>query len=79
MYTKANKILLFIGMALLLALQTPLFAQFNISNPYSRYGIGNTNMGINQYNASMGGVGYALAKNNIVNEANIRYLFKEPV
>lgn len=75
MYTKANKILLFIGMALLLALQTPLFAQFNISNPYSRYGIGNTNMGINQYNLPMGGVGYALAKNNIVNPMNAASYF----
>lgn len=45
-------------------------AQTSISSPYSRYGIGNTNIFNNPINNAMGGVGYAFKRNNSVNYMN---------
>ncbi|MDR1847716.1 MAG: hypothetical protein LBR17_06320 [Bacteroidales bacterium] len=45
-------------------------AQEALSSPYSRYGIGNTNVFSNAFSSSIGGVGYALSRNNIVNFKN---------
>jgi len=42
-------------------------AQYDISSPYSQYGIGSTNLLGNQYNSSMGGLAQAIRKNNTVN------------
>lgn len=45
-------------------------AQYSMSSPYSRYGIGGTDMIGNQTIASMGGVGQALHRNTLVNTLN---------
>lgn len=45
-------------------------AQYDISSPYSQYGIGSTALSGNQYNESMGGISQAVRKNNVVNLLN---------
>ncbi len=50
-------------------------AQYDVSSPYSRFGIGYTNSGKNQSMVSMGGIGYAFARNNEVNITNAASLF----
>ncbi len=47
-----------------------LSAQNTISSPYTKYGIGEMNLYTNAINASMGGVGYAMRRNNMVNFKN---------
>ena len=49
----------------LIAIQMNVKGQYSISSPYSKYGIGNTNMVNEQVTASMGGVGYAFARNKV--------------
>lgn len=44
--------------------------QNTVSSPYSKYGIGETDMFKNSVNAAMGGVGYAMHRNNMVNNIN---------
>ncbi|MDR1726240.1 MAG: hypothetical protein LBR28_07625 [Bacteroidales bacterium] len=45
-------------------------AQTTISSPYSHYGIGNTNVFSNAVYSSLGNVGYAFRKNNLINLKN---------
>lgn len=45
-------------------------AQNTISSPYTKYGIGETDLYTNAVNASMGGIGYAMHRNNMVNYKN---------
>ena len=45
-------------------------AQTSISSPYSRFGIGETNVFNNAINNAMGGVGYAYRRNNSINYMN---------
>ena len=45
-------------------------AQFSLSTPYSRYGMGSLFSGANNAGVAIGGVGYARAKNNEVNFSN---------
>src|SRR5574344_1594248 len=44
--------------------------QTNLSSPYSRYGIGNTNLFNNAVNNAMGNVGLTYRRNNSVNYLN---------
>lgn len=46
------------------------YSQFSMSNPYSRYGIGSMYGVASQTGSAMGGVGYALARNNDINILN---------
>lgn len=73
MRKKYNKIMLIV--IFLIAIQMNVKGQYSISSPYSKYGIGNTNMVNEQVTASMGGVGYAFARNNVVNFHNPASLF----
>lgn len=73
MQNNFNKILLLI--ALIVSIQMNVKGQYSISSPYSKFGIGNTNKAGNQVNASMGGIGYAFAKNNVVNFLNPASLY----
>ncbi|MDR0789549.1 MAG: hypothetical protein LBO06_02000 [Bacteroidales bacterium] len=45
-------------------------AQTAVSSPYSRYGIGSTNIFSDAVKSSIGGVGYAFSRNNMVNLKN---------
>ncbi len=45
-------------------------AQSSISSPYSRFGIGETNIFNNAINNAMGGTGYAYRRNNSINYIN---------
>lgn len=45
-------------------------AQSSISSPYSRFGIGETNIFNNPINNAMGGVGYTYSRNNSINYLN---------
>ena len=47
-----------------------VLAQNTLSSPYTKYGIGETDIFTNAVNASMGGVGYAMQRNNMVNYKN---------
>jgi long-subunit fatty acid transport protein len=53
-----------------------LRAQYTLSSPYSRFGIGYKSLSSNQTSYSMGGVGYAFARNNEVNILNPASLFE---
>lgn len=45
-------------------------AQNTLSSPYSKYGIGETDLYSNAITSSMGGIGYAMHRNNTVNYLN---------
>ena len=49
---------------------TEVRSQFSVNSPYSRYGLGSINSGLNQTNVSLGGTGYAFARNSEVNFLN---------
>ncbi|MFA6201008.1 MAG: hypothetical protein WC679_11450 [Bacteroidales bacterium] len=61
---------LMVLVAIIVTLPNLVEAQTTISSPYSRYGIGNTNLFDNAINNAMGGVGYAYKRNNSVNYMN---------
>lgn len=71
MNKKISKILVAIVLLLLFLVESQsVLSQYSISNPYSKYGLGFEQTSINQTSASMGGVGYAFARNNEVNILN---------
>lgn len=45
-------------------------AQYTLSSPYSRYGIGDMNVASNQVLSSMGGISQAYHRNNVINVLN---------
>ena len=55
---------------LLLVFAEQVKSQNTISSPYSKYGIGETDMFTNSVNSAMGGISYALQRNNFVNYKN---------
>jgi len=62
------KSLLVIGLVLLMLI--PVFSQTNISSPYSRYGLGQLHETSNFKLTSMGGMGLAVKKNDLINVSN---------
>src|SRR5574344_2731911 len=56
--------------AICLLFASTLQAQTNLSSPYSRYGIGNTNLFNNAVHNAMGNVGLTYRTNNSVNYLN---------
>ena len=65
--SRINKIL-FLLLTVCMCFEVP--AQNTLSSPYTKYGIGETDIFTNAVNASMGGVGYAMQRNNMVNYRN---------
>ncbi|MGP1514690.1 MAG: hypothetical protein ACTTJH_01890 [Bacteroidales bacterium] len=65
-----NSLLFTVATVLLLSYSNITNAQYSISSPYSRFGVGYDNAGKSATLLSMGGVGYALAKDNEINLQN---------
>ncbi len=65
-----NKISAVLLLAAILVSALDTSAQNTISSPYTKYGIGETNLYTNAINSAMGGVGYAMRRNNMVNYKN---------
>lgn len=65
---KRYKILILVFLCSIMAFTSK--AQYDISSPYSQYGIGSTNLLGNQYNSSMGGISQAIRRNNVINLLN---------
>lgn len=65
-----NKGIIIISVALCLMICTRIFAQNEISSPYSRYGVGLLTNCSNSTLATMGGVSYAMQSNNYINFRN---------
>ena len=70
MQIMTNKIKTILLTILLISGISNLNAQYSISTPYSRYGIGKMAGTSSQVAAAMGGVGCAMARNNEVNTLN---------
>lgn len=62
---KSNLVLIFCLLACGVSM-----AQYSLSSPYSRYGIGTTDVPCNQVMSAMGGIGQAFHRNNVVNTFN---------
>lgn len=71
---KKNKIIILV-ITFLTVFQINVLGQFSLSSPYSKYGIGNTNLSGNQVTSAMGGIVYAFARDNVVNFSNPASLF----
>lgn len=65
-----SKILSIAIFAVILLSLTTANAQYSVSSPYSRFGIGYNSSGTNQTMMSMGAIGYAFARDNEVNMLN---------
>ena len=65
-----NKAFVIILLTLLTAMRMDIFAQNEISSPYSRYGVGLVNNNTNGTLSSMGGVSYAMQSNAYINFRN---------
>lgn len=65
-----SKIVVFCLLACFLPIGFSLRAQNTLSAPYSKYGIGDMNLHTNAINSAMGGVGYAMQRNYMVNYKN---------
>lgn len=65
-----NRIYQFLLVILVVIIPIIANSQNSVSSPYSRYGIGNTNIYNNAINNSMGGIGYTMRANNHVNYLN---------
>lgn len=61
---------LIVFVAIIAAFPYTVHSQTVISSPYSRFGIGNVNVFNNSINNAMGGVSYALQRNNSINYMN---------
>ncbi len=72
----STKILFVVIIVVCTTILQDLKAQYTLSSPYSRFGIGCKSLGTNQTSYSMGGVGYAFARDNEVNMLNPASLFE---
>lgn len=65
-----NRFYRFLLVLLVVMISNITNSQNSVSSPYSRYGIGNTNIYNNAINNSMGGIGYTMRNNNHINYLN---------